>query len=104
MAVLVWKHGTSKAEAARAVRAALDRAGHGGAVTWSGTRLKARVGPFGSVVSLEGEVTDEYVVIDRCGGLAGGRVLAKCRDSLAGLFPGGEVSLARSPAILPANG
>jgi hypothetical protein len=90
MAVLTWKHGTSKAEAVAAIRAALAESGHGGSVEWDGARAEARSGPFGSVVRARGEVTDEAVVVERCGGLAGGAVLGRCREWLARLFPGGE--------------
>ena len=76
MAVLTWKHGKSKAAAVDAIRAAIEDAGYDGSVKWDGTRLAARVGPFASVVHVKGEVTDDAVVLEKCGGLAGGRVLA----------------------------
>jgi hypothetical protein len=90
IAVLVWKHGTTKALAAEAIRNALREAGRGGSVTWSGDRATSRYGPFGSVVNAAGEVTDGEVVLEKCGGLAGGAVLRACREMLERLFPGGE--------------
>jgi hypothetical protein len=89
MAVLVWKHGTTKAEAVAAIQAALNESGHGGSVTWDGARAEARYGPFASVVHAKGEVTDDAVVLEKCGGLAGGAVLSRCEELLRRLFPGG---------------
>lgn len=90
MAELTWKHGRSKDDAVAAIRAALQDSGYDGSVNWTGTRAEARFGPFASVVHAKGEVTDDAVVIEKCGGLAGGPVLTRCRELLARLFPGGE--------------
>jgi len=87
---LVWKHGRSKAEALAAVQSALASSGRASAVKWDGAKLEARYGPFGSVVHARGEVTDDAIVLEKCGGLAGGVVLARCRELLARLFPEGE--------------
>jgi hypothetical protein len=90
MAVLVWKHGKSKAEALGALQAALKDSGYGGSVAWDGPRAEARYGPFASVLHAVGEVTDDAVVLEKCGGLAGGAVLKQCQELLRRLFPGGE--------------
>jgi hypothetical protein len=90
MAVLVWKHERSKAEALAAIQAALKDSGYGGSVKWDGAEVEARYGPFASVVHAKGEVTDDAVVLHKCGGVAGGPVLRRCRELLEGLFPGGE--------------
>jgi hypothetical protein len=90
MAVLTWSHGRSKDDALAAIKAALKDTGHEGSVTWSGTSAEARYGPFASVVHVKGVVTDDVVLIEKCGGLAGGPVLTRCRELLARLFPGGE--------------
>jgi ABC-type uncharacterized transport system substrate-binding protein len=90
MAVLTWKHGRSKDDAVAAIKAALKESGYDGSVTWSGTSAEARYGPFASIVHAKGVVTDNAVVIEKCGGLAGGPVLTRCRELLARLFPGGE--------------
>jgi hypothetical protein len=92
MAVLTWKHSRSKEDAVAAIKAALQKSGHEKSVAWSGTNAEARYGPFASVVHAKGVVTDDAVVIEKCGGLAGGPVLARCRELLARLFPGGEQS------------
>jgi hypothetical protein len=34
--------------------------------------------------------TDDAVVLEKCGGVAGGAVLRPCRELLERLFPGGE--------------
>ena len=90
MAVLTWSHGRSKDDALAAIKAALKDTGHEGSVTWSGTSAEARYGPFASVVHVKGVVTDDVVLIEKCGGLAGGPVLTRCRELLGRLFPGGE--------------
>ena len=90
MAVLVWKHGKTNAKAIAAIKAALKESGYAGSVTWSGSSVEARYGPFASVVHVMGEVTDDAVVLDKCGGLAGRTVLSRCRELLARLFPSGE--------------
>jgi hypothetical protein len=92
-AVLRWEHGVSKTDAVAAIRAADKDAGYDGSVKWTGEAFEARSGPFASVVHVKGVVWDEQVVIEKCGGLAGGRVLTKCRELLGGRFPGGEVPL-----------
>jgi len=89
VAVLKWKHGRSKDEAVAAIKAALEKSGHEGSVKWSGASAEARYGPLASVVHAKAEVTDEEVILHKCGGLAGGAVLSRCRDLLARLFPGG---------------
>ncbi len=89
MSVLTWNHGRAKDEAVAALKAALKEAGHDGSVAWSGNKAEARYGLFASVLHAKGEVTDDAVVIEKCGGLAGGPVLTRCRELLERLFPGG---------------
>jgi len=79
----------TRGEAASAVRGAIRKAGYDRSVAWSGDRFEARAGPFASVAHVRGEVTDDAAVIHTCRGLAGGQVLAKCRELLARLFPSG---------------
>ena len=97
MAVLEWKHGKTPPEAVAVIRAAVKVAGFDGSVKWSGHSFEARSGPFASVAHVTGAVTDDAAVIEKCGGLIGGRVLAKCRVLLEGLFPGGEVPAGIEP-------
>jgi hypothetical protein len=91
-AVLTWKHGKSQAEAVADVGAAIEQSGYGGYVAWEGARAEARYGPFASVLHVKGEVTGDAVVLEKCGGPAGGVVLGKCRQMLERLFPGGGPS------------
>ena len=90
MAVLVWKHGKSKAEALAAIQGALEDTRYASSVTWDGARAEARYGPFASVIHATGEVTEEVIILEKCGGLVGGLVLSRCREMLEQLFPGGE--------------
>jgi hypothetical protein len=90
MPVLTWKHGRSRDEAIATIRAALKNSGYDGSVTWDGAKAEARYGPFASIVHAKGEVTADAVVLEKCGGLAGGPVLQRCRELLERLFPGGE--------------
>ncbi len=92
MSVLTWRHGTTKPAAITAVRAAVQEAGYAPHVTWTDGHAEARYGPFASVVHVLGEVTDDAVVLERCGGLAGGAVLQRCRALVEKLFPGGEAA------------
>ena len=89
MAVLVWKHGTTKRKALAALKAALAKSGYAEAVTWDGSRAEARSGPLAAVLKARGKVTDEAVVLNKCGGLAGKVVRRRCRKVLARLFPDG---------------
>jgi hypothetical protein len=90
MAALVWKHGKSKAEALAAIQGALEDTRYASSVTWDGARAEARYGPFASVIHATGEVTEEVIILEKCGGLVGGLVLSRCREMLEQLFPGGE--------------
>jgi hypothetical protein len=104
VAVLIWKHGKPKPEAVAAIRTALKESGHDGSVKWDGTKLEARSGPFASIVHVKAEVTDDALILEKCGGLAGGRVLSRCRELLERLFPGGEQPLADAPTALATGG
>ncbi len=97
MAVLTWKHGRPRDEAIAEIKAALKESGHDGSVTWDGAKAEARYGPFASVVHAKGEVTADAVVLEKCGGLAGGAVLRRCRELLERLFPGGDQATGAQP-------
>jgi hypothetical protein len=87
MPALVWKHGTTKEAARDALQAKLKELGHADRVRWDGFAATARAGPFGSVLDAAGAITDEAVVVERCGGLAKGAVLRACGELLRQLFP-----------------
>lgn len=90
MAILVWRHGMERSAALEAIQAEVRRLGHEARVTWTGFAAVARVGWWGAIVNAGGEVTDDAVVIDKCDGAFGGRVLDQCRGILGRLFPGGQ--------------
>jgi hypothetical protein len=90
MAGLVWKHGRTKAEALAAIQGALKEAGYNDSVKWTGYKAEARYGAFASILHADGEVTDDTVVLEKCGGIAGGIVMNHCRELLQRIFPGGS--------------
>jgi hypothetical protein len=90
MTVLVWKHGRSKADAIAAIQGALKDSGYSDSAKWDGDSAEARYGPWATVLHAKGVVTDDAIVLEKCGGVAGGIVLGRCRTMLEGLFPGGE--------------
>jgi hypothetical protein len=89
MAVLTWKHGTTADAAREAIQAEIRRLGYEGYVTWKGNDVTASAG-LGTLVSVSGRVTDEAVVLEKCGGALGGTVLSRCRELLERALPGGE--------------
>jgi hypothetical protein len=90
MAVLIWKHGSAKAEALGAIQAGLKESGYDRSVTWDEAKAEARYGPFASILHAKGEVTEDAVVLEKCDGLVGAAVLSQCQELLRRLFPGGE--------------
>lgn len=90
MAVLVWRHGRSAAEAKRLMQQELSAAGYDEYVTWDGHQFSASVG-FGAMLKIAGGVSDSHVVLDTCGGALAGTVLAKIREILQRRFPNGQV-------------
>jgi hypothetical protein len=91
MSLLVWKHGTTTAAAREAIQEELRKLGHDGKVTWKGDEATASLA-LGTMLGVRGKVTDEAILLDKCGGALGGVVLRKCREMLLRLFPsGGEV-------------
>lgn len=91
MAALTWKHGTSQSAALEAIQGALKESGYDSSVKWDGAKAEARYGPFASVVHAKGEVTEDAIVLEKCGGLVGATALNRCRQMLERLFPGGEI-------------
>jgi hypothetical protein len=89
MDVLVWRHGKTREEAKAIIQAELKRLHYDGKVAWDADSASASVG-WGTILSASGKVTDETIILDKCGGAAGGKVLSKCREILARVFPGGE--------------
>jgi hypothetical protein len=90
MAVLIWMHRKTKAEALAEVKAAIEESSYGGSVEWDGDKAAVRVGPLASILHVQGEVNDDAVIIDRCSGALGGLVLNRIHEILERLFPGGD--------------
>jgi hypothetical protein len=87
MAVLVWRHNTTREVARQTIQAELEHLGHDRKVSWKGDSAVASVG-FGSILSASGEITDESIILHKCNGMAGGIVLRQCQMMLERLFPG----------------
>lgn len=90
MAELRWKHGKSASEMTELVKNHLAKSGNGDNVTWKGNLFSASVG-LGMALNIKGQITDDEIVIDKCGGVGGSIALGKIRETLQNKFPGGEV-------------
>ena len=91
-AVLIWKHGTTKAAAIDTLKNELRMLGYAKYVKWDGGEARVRVTRFFfRIIDARGSVTDDMIVIERCRGMASGEVLSRCREILRKIFPGGEV-------------
>jgi hypothetical protein len=86
MSVLVRKHGTTATNARNDIQAKIRELGYDSWVIWQGYEATASVG-MGLLLDLRGHITDESVIIDKCGGGIGGLVLGKCREIFEQLFP-----------------
>ena len=86
MSVLVRNHGTTATNARNAIQAKIRELGYDSWVTWQGNEATASAG-MGLLLNLRGHITDEAVIIDKCGGGIGGRVLDKCQEIFEQLFP-----------------
>ena len=91
MPMLRWRHGKSASEAISLMQQQLATAGYADRVIWSGNTFSASVGMGGMLLSINGRITDDEAVLERCAGLGGTVALRRIRDILQRLFPGGEV-------------
>ncbi len=92
MSLIAYRHGMTADEARDAIEQELRKLGYGDYVKWNGPDVSARVG-MGVILNLHGGVTNETVIVDTCGGAAGGRVLSHCRQIVTRIFPnGGELT------------
>lgn len=89
MSDLVWKHGKTREEAKAIIQAELKQLGYDGKVTWDADSASASVG-WGTILNASGRITDDTIILEKCGGAVGGIVLSKCREMLVRVFPGGE--------------
>jgi hypothetical protein len=86
MSVLEKKHGTTATDARNAIQAKIRELGYESWVTWQGNEATASAGK-GLLLNMRGHITDESVIIDKCGGGIGALVLGKCRKIFEQLFP-----------------
>lgn len=90
MPLLTWKHGKSREDALTTIQAAIDDLGYARHVTWKANQFTAHYKMFVTLVDTSGEVTDEFVIVEKSDGRLGGAVLEKCNEMLQRLFPDGE--------------
>jgi hypothetical protein len=86
MSVLVRRHGTTATNARDVIQAEIRQMGYDSYVIWQGNEATASAG-MGLLLNLRGHITEESVIIDKCGGGIGNLVLGKCREMLERLFP-----------------
>lgn len=91
MEALRWKHGKSASEMTDLVKQHLAESGNLDKVKWSGDSFSASVG-MGIALRIKGEITDDEIVIEKCGGVGGAIALGKIRVTLQRFFPAGEVA------------
>lgn len=91
MAVLAWKHGTTRSRAHQLIESRLQQTGHGRSVNWQGDSFTSSIG-WGVVLDLAGRIDDEFVVLDKSRGAMGGIVLTESEAAFEQMFPGGKQS------------
>ena len=91
MSVLVWKHGTSLADARQRILLRLRESGYENKVTWKGYDFFSSIG-WGTVLDVAGRIDDAAVIIDKSGGLMGDLVLKKSEATLKDIFPMGQLA------------
>jgi hypothetical protein len=79
MAELTHKHGRKNASDVRKlVEKSLDDLGYSDYVEWDGNSFSASAG-LGMMLDLEGRITDEEFIVEKCTGALGDKVLSECR-------------------------
>jgi hypothetical protein len=96
MAELRWRHSTTAEEAKQVLMRALAQAGYKDYVHWDGLQATVSAGPWGTLLSLKGKVTDEEIVMS-CSGMLAGSVWTASRAMLEDAFPGGETTPKSAP-------
>lgn len=91
MDVLRWKHDRWLSEINPLVQQYLAESGYLDKVKWNGNSFSASVG-IGVALNIRGKMTDDEIVIEKCGGVGEHAALAKNRESLQKSFPAGEVA------------
>ena len=78
MPIYKHAHGKTSEEAKKKVKEFLESEEYDEHVSWDGDEFSADVG-FGMVLSMKGKITDMEIVIDDCSGIAGNKILDKCK-------------------------
>ena len=92
MTLLRWKLGETGDEAKAVLQQQFAAAGYAGSVIWNSFTFGVSVGPWGSVLNLQGVVMSNGItLLNKCSGLMGAAALEKVRAMLAAAFPGGEI-------------
>ncbi|HCE45399.1 MAG TPA: hypothetical protein DET40_17810 [Lentisphaeria bacterium] len=79
MAEFIHKHSRGNAsEVRKLVEKALDDLGYSDYVEWDGNSFSASAG-LGMMLDLEGRITDEEFIVEKCAGAVGEKVLFECR-------------------------
>ncbi|MFZ2657204.1 MAG: hypothetical protein WAX69_19880 [Victivallales bacterium] len=85
MAEFIHKHSRKNAsEARKIVEKALYDMGYSDYVEWDGNSFTASAG-LGMMLDLEGRVTDQEFIVEKCSGALGDKVLSECKK-IAGLI------------------
>ena len=89
MKLLTWRHSKTKAEVRDAMKLELQRLGYDKNVAWIEYKFTSSL-PFG-MLTVAGEISEQTIILDKCSGVMGGKVMAEFRSMLEHMFPGGEV-------------
>ena len=89
MAAFEWRHDKSKSEVREAVKSELRKLGYESKVAWADYRFTSSIG-FGTVLSLAGEISEKTIILEKCDGVARGKVLEQFQNIVKQLFPDGE--------------
>jgi len=79
MAKFIHKHSKGNAsEVRKLVEKTLDDMGYSDYVEWDGNSFSASAG-LGMMLELEGKITDQEFIVEKCSGAFGDKVLSECR-------------------------
>ncbi len=87
MTALRHPHRTTKDAALRILEEEVNASGYGHSTKWDGFRCTVSYGPFGSLLLAQGEITDEYIVVEKISGAMAPIARSKIPGILKLLFP-----------------
>jgi len=87
MPELSIKHNSTAEIAKEKIIGRLNTIGYADKVKWSANAFRISIA-FGTVLNMSGEITDHEIIISKCSGAFGGRVMTECGKILAEIFPG----------------